>query len=128
MFFLRKNRNSDGKNEATPTLTKRSKTIDRKLVDRDMEIIETFTHIYCRKHHARRSDGGLCPECRDLVDYARARREKCPYDPKPKCKECPTHCYKPSYRERMRAVMRFSGMYFVKRGRLDWLFKYFLRG
>jgi hypothetical protein len=29
-------------------------------------------------------------------------------------------------REKMRQVMRFSGLHFVRRGRLDWLFKYFL--
>jgi len=26
----------------------------------------------------------------------------------------------------MREIMRFSGLYFVRRGRLDWLVKYFL--
>ena len=29
-------------------------------------------------------------------------------------------------REKMRQVMRFSGLHFVRRGRLDWLFKYYL--
>jgi len=123
MFFLRSRINSN-----KTALSKRTGAVDPQAVDRDMEIIETFTKVYCRCHHTGYSDGAVCPECRDLLDYARARREKCPYDPKPKCKECPIHCYKPTYRERIRAVMRFSGMYFVKRGRLDWLVKYFLRG
>jgi hypothetical protein len=46
-------------------------------------------------------------------------------DPKPKCKDCPVHCYKSEYRRRIKEVMRFSGIYFVKRGRVDWLIKYF---
>jgi len=45
--------------------------------------------------------------------------------PKPKCKDCPVHCYKIEYRRRIKEVMRFSGIYFVKRGRVDWLIKYF---
>jgi hypothetical protein len=60
------------------------------------------------------------------VEYARDRLIACPYDPKPKCKHCPTHCYKPAMRRRVREVMQFGGMHFVKRGRLDWLVKYFL--
>ncbi|MEW6233825.1 MAG: nitrous oxide-stimulated promoter family protein [Candidatus Omnitrophota bacterium] len=111
-----------------PPLQKRVKPVDPQLVDRDMQVLESFVRVYCRRHHAEYGGGILCHECQDLLDYARNRREHCPYDPKPKCKECPTHCYKPSYRERVRTIMRFSGMYFVKRGRLDWLVKYFLRG
>jgi hypothetical protein len=63
----------------------------------------------------------------ELLDYARGRLENCPYDPKPRCRDCATHCYSRKYRERVREVMRFSSMYFVKRGRLDWLVRYFLR-
>lgn len=108
-------------------LQKRTKPIDHRLVERDMKILEAFTRVYCHKHHIR-IDNQLCPECYDLLVYARQRLEKCPYDPKPKCKECPTHCYKFAYRERVKAIMRFSGMYFVKRGRIDWLVKYFWQG
>jgi len=67
----------------------------------------------------------LCPECAALIAYARRRLEHCPYDPKPKCKKCPTHCYKPEMRARVREIMKFSGMHFVKRGRVDWLVRYF---
>jgi len=48
-------------------------------------------------------------------------------DPKPACKACPAHCYKPEMRARIRGVMRHSGMRAVLRGRLDWLFRYFMR-
>lgn len=95
-------------------------------VDHDTEILEKFAEVFCRAHHAPEA-GGLCPDCRDLLDYARTRRCNCPLDPKPKCKDCPVHCYKPEYRQKIREVMKYSGLHFVKRGRLDWLIKYFLR-
>jgi hypothetical protein len=93
--------------------------------DKQLSVVTRFVEVYCREHHGTNGTGP-CSECRDLLDYARTRLAKCPYDPKPACKACRTHCYKPEYRRKMQSVMRFSGMYFVKRGRLDWLVKYFL--
>ncbi len=87
-------------------------------------IVRRFIELYCRKNH--RSGGQLCPECSDLLAYARERLARCPFDPKPKCKACKVHCYQPPYRQRIADVMRFSGIHFVKRGRLDWLLRYFL--
>ena len=99
--------------------------MDRKRINRDLRVLTRFVEVYCRRNHG--SNGhGLCGDCRDLVDYGRVRLEKCSYDPKPKCKDCPTHCYRSDYREKAKEVMRFSGMYFVRRGRLDWLIRYFL--
>ncbi len=91
---------------------------------RDAEILRRFIGVYCEKHHDGKEK--LCDECSDLLDYALTRLEKCPLDPKPKCRKCPVHCYSPEYRKRIQEVMRFSGIYFVKRGRLDWLVKHFL--
>ncbi|NOZ23439.1 MAG: nitrous oxide-stimulated promoter family protein [Planctomycetes bacterium] len=99
--------------------------MSRKTVDRERQTLTRFVEVYCREHH-HRNGNGLCEECGDLLDYARKRLERCPHDPKPKCKDCETHCYKPEYRARIKEVMRFSGMHFVKRGRMDWLIKYFL--
>jgi len=93
-------------------------------VENDLRVLQRFIEVYCRKHHDP-PRGEICADCANLLDYARERLEKCPYDPKPKCKDCPTHCYKPEYRQRIREVMKFSGMHFVKRGRLDWLWRYF---
>ena len=104
--------------------------------DRDLAVIARFIEVFCQKSHEKhaagraaagigKGKGELCPECRDLLDYAAERLARCPMDPKPKCKDCPVHCYKPQYRERIKEVMRFSGIYFVKRGRVDWLIKYF---
>ena len=42
--------------------------------------------------------------------YACARSEHCPFmETKTFCVNCRVHCYKPDMREKIRAVMRFSG-------------------
>ena len=118
------------------SLTAQAKDNPRR--SRDLAIITRFIEVFCREKHARtRGDsdhcrqkpgpagGELCPDCRDLLDYASERLARCPMNPKPKCKDCPVHCYKPEYRRRIQEVMKFSGIYFVKRGRIDWLIKYF---
>ena len=64
--------------------------------------------MYCRDHH----DAGdpLCPECADLLDYARRRLRRCPFGAgKPTCDRCPVHCYRPGRRETIRRVMRYAG-------------------
>lgn len=100
-------------------------TRSHKLIEREMKILTRFVGVYCSKHH-HTNGSGPCEECRALIEYAKQRLQKCPYDPKPKCKDCPTHCYKPEYRQKVREIMKFSGMHFVKRGRVDWLIKYFM--
>ena len=91
---------------------------------RDLATLEKFVEVYCRKKH-RTPTGRLCGECDDLLAYARERLARCPMDPKPKCKDCPAHCHADAYRQRIKDVMRFSGIHFVKRGRIDWLIGYF---
>ncbi len=93
--------------------------------ERERRVLRRFIEVYCHAHHATRR-AALCDGCRELLEYALSRLERCPYDPKPKCKNCPTHCYKPAMRTRIRTVMKFSGIYHVKRGRIDWLVRYFL--
>lgn len=45
-----------------------------------------------------------------LDTYARQRSDTCPFmETKTFCSNCKVHCYKPEMRERIRAVMRFSG-------------------
>lgn len=64
--------------------------------------------LYCRKKHGTKS--GLCAECRELSDYAETRSDRCPFmETKTFCSNCRVHCYKPEMRDRIRAVMRFSG-------------------
>lgn len=97
---------------------------------REAEVLRTFVGVYCAGNHPAEARGGateaLCPDCAELLAYALGRLERCPMDPKPKCKDCPVHCYKPDMRAKIREVMKHSGMHFVKRGRIDWLIKYFL--
>jgi len=99
--------------------------LKKKNIGRDFIILTRFVEVYCHKHHQTRGRE-LCADCRDLLVYAQQRLEKCPLDPKPKYKNCATHCYRPKYRRRIREIMRFSGMHFIKRGRLDWAIRYFL--
>lgn len=64
--------------------------------------------LYCKKNH--KTKGALCPECSALDEYARLRSDKCPFmETKNFCANCRVHCYKPEMREKIRAVMRFSG-------------------
>ena len=63
--------------------------------------------LYCRK---KEGNSELCPECRELLDYALLRLSRCKFgEKKTSCKRCPIHCYKPDMRQRMREVMRYSG-------------------
>ena len=92
---------------------------------KDKVLLEKFIGVYCGKKHGRNET--LCDDCATLKEYALGKLDKCPFDPKPKCKDCRVHCYAEPWRSQMKEVMKFSGIYFVKRGRLDWLFKYLLR-
>jgi hypothetical protein len=93
--------------------------------EHDRHILEQFVGIYCEGRHGS-AKGHLCDACRDLLAYSLQRYERCPHDPKPSCKRCKTHCYRPAYRERVRQVMRYSGMRMLLKGRLDLLRHYFL--
>jgi hypothetical protein len=104
---------------------------------RDVKLLAGFVNIYCRekhldseKHHFDIADEGLrrklgqmnlCHDCSRLLEHGIAKLSLCAQNPKPSCRKCKTHCYGPGYREKVREVMRFSGGYLVKRGRLDLL-------
>ncbi len=76
--------------------------------EREKKMISQMIALYCRRNH--HTKGVLCPECAALNDYARARSEHCPFMvTKTFCVNCRVHCYKPDMREKIRAVMRFSG-------------------
>lgn len=75
---------------------------------REARTIERMIDLYCRQQHGRRE--GLCAECEALRDYALKRVGACRFGTaKPVCAKCKVHCYKPDMRERVRAVMRYSG-------------------
>ncbi|TAL35193.1 MAG: nitrous oxide-stimulated promoter family protein [Spirochaetes bacterium] len=109
---------------------------------KDCRVLAHFVGIYCENLHptdekqARIFQGtvgaqvnslslNLCDDCARLLAHAVSKRIICPHDPKPSCKKCATHCYLPAYRDRIRAVMKFSGMYMIRHGRVDLMFKYF---
>ncbi|MFC1991315.1 nitrous oxide-stimulated promoter family protein [Chloroflexota bacterium] len=110
---------------------------------KDIKVLGNFISIFCRENHGEADrdelpikdarirnilgdkDLVLCSGCQKLISHSIAKLMQCPYDPKPMCKKCETHCYAPDYRERIREVMRFSGLYLVKHGRVDLMMHYF---
>lgn len=76
--------------------------------EREKRIVSLMISLYCKKQHKIKR--GLCPECRELMEYARLRSDKCPFmETKTFCSNCKVHCYKPDMREKIRTVMRFAG-------------------
>jgi hypothetical protein len=106
----------------------------------DIRTLTRFVALYCRSNHRERTPFDLkapgfeglfetppelCPECARLLKYGLTMRLRCLHEPKPMCKKCPDPCYGPEYREKIREVMRFSGLHLVKRGRIDLMYHYF---
>lgn len=74
----------------------------------EFKTVSAMVAIYCRDHHD--SGAELCIDCKELLDYAETRLDRCPYGQnKPTCNKCPIHCYKPDQKEQMRQVMRYAG-------------------
>jgi hypothetical protein len=106
----------------------------------DIRTLMKFVSIFCRENHKGEKapfsfklldtkeidekEVSLCPECSRLLTYGLTMRMKCPHDPKPMCKKCDTQCYRGDYKDKIREVMKFSGIYLVKHGRLDMLYHY----
>ena len=76
--------------------------------EREKIMVSQMIALYCRNKHGKSQ--GLCPDCAALDSYARERSDKCPFmETKTFCSNCKVHCCKPEMREKIRAVMRFSG-------------------
>lgn len=105
---------------------------------KDLLVLGRFVQLYCDGHHRHEAREAvdlkfcqveellgqapiLCAECTKLLAHAFYKRQHCPMDPKPACKDCPDHCYQLKYRRQIRQVMRYSGWAMIKRGRLDLL-------
>ncbi len=74
----------------------------------EFKTVKAMVEVYCHDHHGTKD--ALCRECRELLEYAEVRLDRCPYgEEKPTCNKCPIHCYKPEPKEQMRLVMRYSG-------------------
>jgi hypothetical protein len=107
----------------------------------DIRTLIRFVAIHCREQHEEakapfslkqldikqieKKEVLLCHECRRLLAYGIGMRLACPHDPKPMCKKCESQCYKGEYKTKIREIMKFSGMYLVKHGRVDLLYHYF---
>ena len=76
-------------------------------IEEEKKVVEQMIRLYC---HKKEGNGELCQNCHELLDYAHSRLDRCRYgEEKPTCKKCPVHCYRPDMKERVRAVMRWSG-------------------
>ena len=53
------------------------KDLDKKRADEKLLVSEMIA-LYCRRQH-KTPKGTLCPECRQLHDYALMRIDKCPF-------------------------------------------------
>ena len=66
------------------------KNLDQKRADEKMLVSEMIA-LYCRRQH-KTPKGSLCPECRQLHDYALTRIDKCPFmETKTFCSACKVH-------------------------------------
>ena len=101
-------------------------TSDPVSIQQDTDKLVRFLSMYCDGHHRHRlrklftfdypkvdaavSNGpDLCDECTKLLRHAIVMRALCPLDPKPKCRNCPEHCYRPLYKDQMETVMKYAG-------------------
>lgn len=76
-------------------------------IEEEKIIVRQMIELYCRKHEGNRT---LCPKCQELLEYANERLNHCRHgNTKTTCKKCPTHCYRPDMKERIRTIMRWSG-------------------
>jgi hypothetical protein len=79
----------------------------RPRIDRERTTVAAMIRMNCRENHKSKE---LCSECTSLLDYARTRLDKCPFqEGKTTCARCPVHCFNPDMREKVRQVMRFAG-------------------
>lgn len=83
----------------------------RSRISWEKQTVQQLIGISCRGHrHPRNGRGELCPACADLLKYAEARLERCPFgEQKTFCGSCRIHCYEPKRREEIRQVMRYAG-------------------
>lgn len=77
-------------------------------IHKEAETVRTMIKMYCNGNHS--TDSSLCDDCAELACYAESRALNCKFgNEKPVCGKCKVHCYNKSMREKIKAVMRFSG-------------------
>ena len=86
-------------------------TVEQKR-EHEKTILAFMIDMYCKGNHKsmRPDKNTMCPECKELSDYAIFRTEKCPFmETKTFCSACKVHCYNKEHKERIRQVMRYCG-------------------
>ena len=77
-------------------------------IERESKTVDAMIALYCHKHHG--TGKKLCFECSYLKDYANLRLQKCPFQGgKTICIKCSAHCYNSVNRDKIKAIMRYSG-------------------
>jgi hypothetical protein len=77
-------------------------------IERECKTLEAMIRLTCRDRHG--TNGDFCSDCKGVFAYAIKRLNKCSFgEDKPACAHCPTHCYRPDMRQRIREVMRYAG-------------------
>lgn len=95
-----------------PGAARREARLATPRMTREFNTLKAMLRIYCHSQHgaATLDEQGLCPECGELLAYARRRLAGCPFGvDKPTCAHCQIHCYGPKQREAVRVVMRHAG-------------------
>lgn len=95
-----------------PHAARRAAQLATPRMTREFNTLAAMLRIHCQDRHADRAhdEQGLCPECAELLAYARKRLAGCTYGPtKPTCANCRIHCYGAKQRESVREVMRYAG-------------------
>jgi len=89
-------------------------------IEKEKETVEKMIRLYCEKKHDSKEN--LCTDCQNLLEYSHHRLEQCQFqEDKPTCRKCPVHCYRPTKRDEIRRVMRFSGPRLALRAPIDWI-------
>ncbi len=79
-----------------------------KRIEREKDCIGKMVAIFCEGMHGTK--GGLCNDCRELLEYADGRIDKCRFgSQKSTCAKCSVHCFKRDMRARVKEVMRYAG-------------------
>jgi hypothetical protein len=75
---------------------------------RELQTVAAMIECYCSGVHG--CGDPLCVQCRELLDYATTRLERCRFGgAKPVCANCPVHCYQARMRDEIKRVMRYAG-------------------
>ena len=86
---------------------------NKESIEKDFNILKRFVTAHCHYQHDTEKEE-ICAECEELIQYAKEKLENCPYNPKPKCKDCKTHCYKDIYQKKVREAMSLAGAQIFK--------------